>query len=61
MEGIEQCTTMTALRMEGNTLGIDAAEAMSKALAKHPEFQVINKFFSFQDESVNIESFTQTY
>ena len=26
--------------MEGNTLGVDAAEAIAKALEKHPEFQV---------------------
>ncbi|KAJ8297852.1 hypothetical protein KUTeg_024383 [Tegillarca granosa] len=36
---IEKCTTMTALRMEGNTLGVDAAEAISKSLQKHPEFR----------------------
>ncbi|XP_063415717.1 ran GTPase-activating protein 1-like [Mytilus trossulus] len=36
---IEKCKTMTALRMEGNTLGVEAAEELSKALAKHPEFQ----------------------
>ncbi|XP_078324728.1 ran GTPase-activating protein 1-like [Crassostrea virginica] len=36
---IEKCKLMTALRMEGNTLGVDAAEAIAKALEKHPEFQ----------------------
>ncbi|XP_062605951.1 ran GTPase-activating protein 1-like [Saccostrea cucullata] len=30
---------MTALRMEGNTLGVDAAEVIAKALEKHPEFE----------------------
>lgn len=34
---------MTALRMEGNTLGVEAAEELSKALAKHPEFQVSHR------------------
>ena len=37
---IEKCKLMTALRMEGNTLGVDAAEVIAKALEKHPEFQV---------------------
>ncbi|OWF37292.1 ran GTPase-activating protein 1-like isoform X2 [Mizuhopecten yessoensis] len=36
---IEECKTMTALRMEGNTLGADAAEVIAEALQKHPEFQ----------------------
>lgn len=40
VDEIENCKTMTALRMEGNTLGVEAAEEMAKALAKHPEFQV---------------------
>lgn len=35
---------MTALRLEGNTLGVGAAEAISKALAKHPEFEVSSVF-----------------
>ncbi|CAC5408097.1 RANGAP1 [Mytilus coruscus] len=39
VDEIEKCKTMTALRMEGNTLGVEAAEELSKALAKHPEFQ----------------------
>lgn len=40
---IEKCKLMTALRMEGNTLGVDAAEAIGKALEKHPEFQVFKR------------------
>ncbi|XP_069131445.1 ran GTPase-activating protein 1-like [Argopecten irradians] len=36
---IRKCKTMTALRMEGNTLGADAAEVIAKALQEHPEFQ----------------------
>lgn len=39
VEEIQNCSNMTALRMEGNTLGVDAAEAMAKALSKHPEFE----------------------
>lgn len=31
---------MTALRMEGNTLGVEAAEAIASALGKHSEFEV---------------------
>ncbi|KAL4230322.1 Ran GTPase-activating protein 1 [Mactra antiquata] len=38
-DAIEQCKTMTALCMEGNTLGVEAAEVIAKALGKHPEFQ----------------------
>ncbi|KAK7097883.1 hypothetical protein V1264_004794 [Littorina saxatilis] len=39
VEAIENCGHMTALRMEGNTLGVEAAEVMAKALQKHPEFE----------------------
>ncbi|WAQ98909.1 RAGP1-like protein [Mya arenaria] len=39
VEGIEACKVMTGLSMEGNTMGIDAAEAIAEALKKHPEFQ----------------------
>lgn len=33
---------MTALRMEGNTLGVDAAKAIAETLETRKEFQVIN-------------------
>lgn len=36
---IEKCDHMTALRLEGNTLGVEAAEAIAKALEKHSEFE----------------------
>ena len=36
---IENCKVMTALRLEGNTMGVDAAEAIAKALGLHPEFE----------------------
>ncbi|KAL5013056.1 hypothetical protein ScPMuIL_011607 [Solemya velum] len=39
VEAIEKCDCMTALRMEGNTLGVEAAEVIAKALEKHPEFE----------------------
>ncbi|XP_060581988.1 ran GTPase-activating protein 1-like [Ruditapes philippinarum] len=39
VEAIEQCSTMTALSMEGNTLGVEAAESIAQALKKHPEFE----------------------
>ena len=40
VDGIEGCKVMTALSLEGNTLGIEAAETIAGALKKHPEFQV---------------------
>lgn len=40
IDEITKCSTMTALRLEGNTVGVEAAEAIAEALAKHPEFQV---------------------
>lgn len=39
---IKKCKVMTALRMEGNTLGVDAAKAIAETLEEHKEFQVIN-------------------
>ena len=40
VDEIAKCATMTSLRLEGNTVGVEAAEAIAEALAKHPEFQV---------------------
>lgn len=39
---IKKCKVMTALRMEGNTLGVDAAKAIAETLETHKEFQVIS-------------------
>ncbi|KAH3830310.1 ran GTPase-activating protein 1-like [Dreissena polymorpha] len=39
VDGINGCAVMTALRMEGNTMGVNAAEEIAGALKKHPEFQ----------------------
>ncbi|GFS11969.1 Ran GTPase-activating protein 1-like [Elysia marginata] len=39
VDAIQKCDHMTALCLEGNTLGVEAAEAISKALGQHPEFQ----------------------
>ncbi|KAK6172378.1 hypothetical protein SNE40_016040 [Patella caerulea] len=39
IEAIESFDNMKALRLEGNTLGIDAAAAVGEALKKHPEFE----------------------
>lgn len=36
---IKKCKVMTALRMEGNTLGVDAAKAIAETLEAHKEFQ----------------------
>ena len=38
--GINACKAMKALRLDGNTLGVEAAKAIAKALEKHPEFEV---------------------
>ncbi|XP_013402920.1 ran GTPase-activating protein 1 isoform X1 [Lingula anatina] len=38
-DAIVQFKSMKALRMDGNTLGVDAAKAISKGLEKHPEFE----------------------
>ena len=40
VEAIEKCKTLKTLKLEGNTLGVDSAKAISKALEKHPEFEV---------------------
>ncbi|XP_071087260.1 ran GTPase-activating protein 1-like [Haliotis cracherodii] len=39
VETIEKSQQMTSLQMMGNTMGVEAAEVISKALAKHPEFE----------------------
>lgn len=39
VDEIAKCSTMASLRLEGNTVGVEAAEAIAEALAKHPEFQ----------------------
>ena len=40
VEAIEKCRNLKTLKLEGNTLGVDSAKAISKALEKHPEFEV---------------------
>ena len=40
VEAIEKCKNLKTLKLEGNTLGVDSAKAISKALEKHPEFEV---------------------
>ncbi|CAG5121351.1 unnamed protein product [Candidula unifasciata] len=39
VEAIQNCPHMTALCLEANTLGVEAAEEIAKALRKHPEFE----------------------
>ncbi|KAK3795101.1 hypothetical protein RRG08_028303 [Elysia crispata] len=39
VDAIQKCDRMTALCLEGNTLGVEAAEAIAKALRQHSEFQ----------------------
>ena len=40
VEAIEKCKNLKTLKLEGNTLGVDSAKAISKALERHPEFEV---------------------
>ncbi len=40
VKAIEECSSLKALNLQGNTLGVDSAKAVSKALEKHPEFEV---------------------
>ena len=39
---IDSCASLIALRLEGNTLGVEAAKAIGESLARHPEFKVSN-------------------
>ena len=40
VKAIEDSKDMQSLRLEGNTVGVDAAEAIAKALEKKSEFEV---------------------
>ena len=40
IDGMKNCKELRWLRLEGNTLGVDAAKAIAKGLEKHPEFEV---------------------
>ena len=40
VDAIEKCDNLRALRLEGNTLGTDAAKYIAKSLMKHPELEV---------------------
>ena len=39
IEAMNRCENMKNLKLEGNTLGVAAAEAIAVALRKHPEFE----------------------
>ena len=39
MEAINNCDHLEFLNLEGNSLGVAAAEEIAKALASHPEFK----------------------
>ncbi|KAK9500958.1 hypothetical protein O3M35_002112 [Rhynocoris fuscipes] len=39
VEAIEACDYLVSLNLEGNTIGVEAAEAIAKALEKKPEFK----------------------
>lgn len=43
-QAIEQFQGLKALRLEGNTLGVEAAQAISKALESKKDLQVIYLF-----------------
>lgn len=38
-DAIDNCKVLEYLNLEGNTLGVDAARGIGKALEKHPEFK----------------------
>lgn len=40
VNAIENADKLHALRLEGNTIGADAAKSIASALKKHPEYQV---------------------
>lgn len=39
VEAVLACKELGYLNLAGNTLGVQAAEALAKALEKHPEFK----------------------
>ena len=39
VKAIEECKNLKGLELEANTLGVEAAEAIGKALGGHPEFK----------------------
>ena len=39
IQAIKACKSLTCLILEGNTLGVDAAKAIAKALESQPSFQ----------------------
>jgi len=39
IDAMNRCENMKDLKLEGNTLGVSAAEAIAAALKKHPEFE----------------------
>lgn len=39
MDTLNKCDCLEYLNLAGNTLGVDASEAVAKALETHPEFK----------------------
>lgn len=39
IDAINSCKVLDYLNLEGNTLGVDAANGIAEALKKHPEFK----------------------
>jgi Ran GTPase-activating protein (RanGAP) involved in mRNA processing and transport len=49
IEAIEKCPGIEALRLDGNTLGIDAAKAIGDALSKHKTFKAMSHFSLYRN------------
>ena len=41
VQAINGADKVHSLRLDGNTIGADAAKSIAQALKKHPEFQVL--------------------
>ncbi len=41
VQEIEQCRGLQSLRLEGNTLGVEAAQAIAKSLEEKRELEVV--------------------
>lgn len=48
VSAINDCKNLRTLILEGNTMGVQAAELIGKALGKHPEFEVGYLLSSFK-------------
>jgi len=53
VQAINECKNMKYLELEGNTLGVDAAKEIGKALESHPELEIAlwKDMFTTRDKS----------